>query len=362
MSYVSGFSQFKFTLDLKTKTLYDKKIYVEIYNNKDFMPIKRDSFLILSGQHTLNGQVKQPSNRAAIVVNYKGKNIKTNFVLDSGKNIVSLDTPITTSRSLTLQSNARGYFIYNDLNTLFSEIAARYKKPTRDISGHLKIPTDLHEQIRRAQLERLEAYPNDFGSLLYLYTLSRIDAKPSSAKENLEVLAKFSEDVRNSSLGKELYAYETNLISNKTSASVGNEVHTFKVTDVNNKLFSNHSLKGQPYIIVFSATWCGPCQKQLPQLIKLYQTYKRRGLKVIYFNDDDNILRWKEHISRNKLTWINVSERLKPAVSKIPKSFGVYSIPTCLVVNKKGIITYNSDQSDPLLGHLESFIKNAVDD
>ncbi|MBB5441214.1 hypothetical protein HDC92_004921 [Pedobacter sp. AK017] len=95
-------------------------------------------------------------------------------------------------------------------------------------------------------------------------------------------------------------------------------------------------------------------------LKQLYETYKQKGLKVIYFNDDDNVIRWKEHVSKNKLTWINVSERLKPAKSKIPRSFGVYSIPTCLVVNKKGTIIYNSDQSDPGLNHIENFIRKAI--
>ena len=94
----------------------------------------------------------------------------------------------------------------------------------------------------------------------------------------------------------------------------------------------------------------------------LYQKYKGKGLKVIYFNNDDDVERWKKHVLVNKLDWINVSERLKPAMSKIQRSFGVYAVPTCLLVDKKGIIVYNSDQNDAALKQLESHIKKTIDD
>lgn len=157
-----------------------------------------------------------------------------------------------------------------------------------------------------------------------------------------------------------MFTEAADLIRNKIAASAGNEVKTFTISDLNNNQFTNSSLKGEPYIIVFSATWCGPCQLQLPKLKSLYDAYKGKGLKVIYFNDDNDVTRWKEHVSKNELTWINVSEKLKPSISKIPKSFGVYSIPTCLVINKQGTIIYNSDQNDPGIKEIESYIKEVI--
>jgi thiol-disulfide isomerase/thioredoxin len=357
LMHISAFGQYKFTLNVKTEALSKTKIYLEIYNNKNFIPIKMDSFFVVNGHHTINGELKQPSNFAAFFVSYKGKLITTHFVLDSGKNNVSLDTPITEYKSLTLHSSARGHFIFSDLRNLYLEIANRYREPA---TGYLKIPPDVNGQITKMELMRLETYPNDFGSLIYLYRMSRMNAIPSFAKDNLATLAKFSDELKNSNLGKQLYKEETSLINNKILAGSGNTVKTFTVKDINNKPFSNNSLKGQPYVIVFSATWCGPCQRQLPKLKKLYDAYKKKGLKVIYFNDDDNVAKWKAHVSKNKLTWINASERVKPGAGKIQKSFGVYSIPTCVVVDKNGTIVYNSDQSDPDIQLIETFLKRVI--
>ena len=356
---ISGYAQYKFRLDVKSKTLSDKKIFIRIFNNQNYNPVKVDSFLIKNGDHILYGEVKQPSNFAAFVVKYKGKFIDRNFVLDSGVNKISLDLPIGDSRYLTLHSDARGNVIFDDLNNLFLATAASYKKQT-SINGYLNISTDLNELIKKVQLARLETYPNDFGSLIYLYRISRMDANPTYAKANLATLERFSDELKNSVLGRQLYTDETDLIKNKITAASGNTVKIFSVTDINNQAFSNSSLKGQPYVIIFSATWCGPCQLQLPGLKKLYDKYKGKGLKVIYFNDDDDRIRWQNHVSKNKLTWINVSENLSPSISKIPKSFGIYSIPACFVVDKKGVIIYNSDETDRGLEHIESYIKKSI--
>lgn len=37
---------------------------------------------------------------------------------------------------------------------------------------------------------------------------------------------------------------------------------------------------GSPSILVMMASWCGPCRKDLPSLIKLYEKYRPRGLKM----------------------------------------------------------------------------------
>jgi len=80
----------------------------------------------------------------------------------------------------------------------------------------------------------------------------------------------------------------------------------------------------------------------------------------VYFNIDDDVVKWKAHVKKNQLSWINVSEKQKFSNSKIPKSFGVYAVPTCILVDTSGKITYNSDQEDVGLNQLEAAIKKTI--
>lgn len=356
--FISVFAQYNFKLEITSKTLTGK-IYLEIYNNQDHFPLKMDSANLVNGNALIIGTVKQPSNFAAFYTAKKGADFITNFVIDSGLNKITVELPRKDSKLLTIVSNTKGNFISDKMNSILNDAAARYPKPTR-VNGYLKIPRDLDEEIEKEQLKALESYPNDYGSLIYLYRLTRMTANPNAAKNNLLTFGKLSDELRNSELGQKLYAEETGLINNKIAASIGNKARIFKVRDIRNVEFTNSDLMGENYLIVFSATWCIPCQEQLPRLKNLYNLYKDKGLKVVYFNNDDDVKRWKEHVLNNKLTWINVSERLKPSMSKIQRSFGVYSIPTCLLINREGIIVYNSDINDTGIDQIESYIKAAV--
>ncbi|MFC3365889.1 TlpA family protein disulfide reductase [Pedobacter fastidiosus] len=226
----------------------------------------------------------------------------------------------------------------------------------------IKIQQNISPSSIREMASVLQNYPNEYFSVLALYQLTHYDRTEDYAKVTLNTLSLLNEDLQNSPLGQEIFREQSKLISNLESVKVGKAVPYFSVKDDNGKLFQNESLKGKPYLIVFSATWCAPCQKQLPLLKQVYEKYKPEGLKVVYFNNDSDVKRWKEHILKNKLTWINVSERLKPTESKIQKSFGVYAVPTCLLIDKEGKIVYNSDQDDTGLTKLDDNVKRTVKD
>lgn len=51
--------------------------------------------------------------------------------------------------------------------------------------------------------------------------------------------------------------------------------------------FIKDSAKGSVLMINFWASWCHPCVKEFPELVKLYNNYKDKGFKLVFISLDD---------------------------------------------------------------------------
>ncbi len=65
------------------------------------------------------------------------------------------------------------------------------------------------------------------------------------------------------------------------------QVRNFTLNDLDNKQQSFNDLKGEKLTILdFWATWCKPCNKAIPELNKIYNENKSKGVNVIGINCD----------------------------------------------------------------------------
>ena len=68
------------------------------------------------------------------------------------------------------------------------------------------------------------------------------------------------------------------------------DLPAFELADLEGKTWKLKQLEGKTLLINLWATWCGPCQSELPKLEKLYQQVKPRAdLQVLTFNIDDDL-------------------------------------------------------------------------
>lgn len=96
-------------------------------------------------------------------------------------------------------------------------------------------------------------------------------------------------------------------------------------------------MKGKVVLVDFWATWCGPCMRELPSVKSAYEKLSPKGFEIVGISFDQDLDKLKQVVAREKMTWPQYFEG-KGAGNKYGEEFGISSIPTMWLVDKKGVL------------------------
>lgn len=124
----------------------------------------------------------------------------------------------------------------------------------------------------------------------------------------------------------------------------------FTYPDTEGKMVSLSDFKGKVVLIDVWATWCGPCQAQIPHLLKLEKELKDSGIVFIGVSVDEekNHDKWLDMIKEKGLKGIQLFAN---GWSKITEDYEIKGIPRFIVVDKNGNLVAKQAPvpSDPAL-------------
>lgn len=97
-------------------------------------------------------------------------------------------------------------------------------------------------------------------------------------------------------------------------------------------------LKGKVVLIDFWASWCGPCRKENPNVVKTYGKYKEAGFTIISISLDSDKAKWLQAINDDGLSWTNHVSDLGGWQSKVARKYNIGSIPQTFLLDREGKI------------------------
>lgn len=134
----------------------------------------------------------------------------------------------------------------------------------------------------------------------------------------------------------EIGLFRPDMVQPETENKAINNLPEIKFKDATGKVVDLGSLKGKVVFLNFWATWCPPCLAEMPSVNKLYTQFKDdKDVVFILVDADSDFIKAQQYMDRKgyQLPVYN-------AISSIPDVIFKGSLPTTVVFDKKGRISY----------------------
>ena len=110
----------------------------------------------------------------------------------------------------------------------------------------------------------------------------------------------------------------------------------YTLKDMNGKEAHLSDYKGKVIMLNFWATWCGPCQYEIPMFIKLQEKYRDKGLVFLGVSVDDEAPALQAYAKEKKM---NYPVLVGADQNELQEAYGpMVGIPTTILIGRDGSI------------------------
>lgn len=330
------------------KNIPDSTI-VRIYDGHNAI----DSGIVIGGKFKLTGKVEKPINIILKISPRDWKpfwleNSKISFIAEKGNfqeceisgSVTQKEVDLLNNRIKPIQK------IQDSLITIIYNESLR--KSFRDSTSI--VYEDYIKRENKTTQNFIKEYPN---SLVSIYRLNIY--KADWGKEvTIELFSLMNEQSLESKNGKSIARF----IELNKNPQVGEKYVDFEQENVSGQKVKLSDIKGKYILVEFWASWCGPCRKDNPGLIKLYEKYKDQGFEILGVSFDDDRDSWIKAIDEDGLAWENVCDFIGWE-NEAGIIYGVSGIPDNVLIDENRIIVGRNLSGNTLESKLEEvFGKN----
>lgn len=354
-----------YTLNVSADVQDEQQLYLIMLDDNN-QPKTIDTLLIKEGISSYSGTIELPEMHYLLL---EGNRDVVPFVLEPGDIAVEIYKDSIRSSVVRGTKSNKEFKLYinettpivDDLfsiqNEMRNAIISRDSLAYVDLQDQLE---DMQEKFNDLQIEYVKSNPESYISTLILEQL--LGNKIIEKEEASEIYNSFSKTLKKTKSGVKIGEIvapepqeEKTEEESEEGVSVGDIAPDFIAPDINGNTQALYTSLGKYTLIDFWASWCGPCRVDSPNLVKIHETYKDKGLAVIGVSIDKDKESWQKAIASDKLAWTHVSY-LKRWDDPIAKQYGVKSIPTLFLLDNEGKVIFRGNHAEDILPTLEKLL------
>lgn len=128
-------------------------------------------------------------------------------------------------------------------------------------------------------------------------------------------------------------------------------------SDIAGRDYRKTDMNGKLVVLVYWATWCPPCRKEIPILNEIHDRYTKRGAMVLAVSQDQTYSALKNFLDNNEL-----GRSIKYPIVYGPKYQQVFgsvpTLPTMFFIDKNGKVIGKHEGTAPMEAIAEAIEKN----
>jgi peroxiredoxin len=148
------------------------------------------------------------------------------------------------------------------------------------------------------------------------------------------------------------------LFNPPASNQIGKKAVEFSLPTVAGETMALQSWRGKVVLLNFWATWCGPCREELPELARVQEKFRQRGLTVAAVTVDNELENIRSFLKKYDVKLQVLWDKRK----KVAKAYAVEKMPSSYLIDRNGVVRfihrgYNSEE----LKRIETEIDELLD-
>ena len=315
-----------------------------------------DTAIVMNETFSFSGKI---NNASLLVISINGVKGNLPFVLEPGKISIEINKDNIAISKVKGSKNNEDYNLYNEeynkkvkiVNDLRIQINEAKNAGDNELySGLYARYSNLRKKLVAYNFNFIEENPDSDISLFLLEKLINSKSQEiDKIKNSLVSLEKIiNKNAANKIIGDKIKSY-INSIEAQANLNIGKVAPNFSAPNPEGKIVSLNDIKGKATIIDFWASWCKPCRRENPNVVRVYEKYHDKGLEIISISLDKagQKDRWLKAIKDDNMNWHHVSN-LKSWNEPVARLYNVSSIPATFILDKDGVIVAKRLRGDAL--------------